>query len=444
MKYVGSFRIYHEEMKYSDGVFCYSPDGTLFMSKGFMLGEFMPPEPVHVIGQDDAPLATIVQEPFDIRSKLPDNFPITRFRITGMVFSDGKLVVNYTDWYAAGGKQYYTTMVIHDPHDLTNCTVDWEYSMEGIARKSGCMYSIPEQHQELFGGAIASFAPKESIIGRHDLGPSCLAFSLSDLTQTEFSGNILMDYPFYDKNEDGTPRLFYDKAQYSAAATQVQSFSDKFINNIDMPNELAEHTYNTYWTAESRVVTAFIKDGRLIVITPLSGGTRKPYYNAEVPGDVSQGLGYKGKIEKWIYDHDVGKYIANAGDKGYGPAIADDTYTSVLTFELSDLHKVRKGELSAHEVRPVSQSLHKQPVAETLRDGIHAVPRHGAYHNDLLTLSYEDEALIGSYGQVPLFNVFEFESVADAKPGAARTITVEVDESTYHALSGKKLKLSVE
>ena len=446
LNYKGSFRVKHKLTNYSDGVFCYSPNGTLFLAKGFHIGEFMPPEPVQVDSAADAPECTLVQEPFSIENKLGESFPIGRFRITGMVFVGESLVVNYTDWYAAGGNQYYTTMVIHNPYDLPNCTIDWQYSMEGIARKSGYMYNVPDEHSDLFGGEIASFAPKESIISRHDLGPSCLGFSLEDLTQTEFSGTVLMDYPFFGKDENGSPRLFYDKSQYSLEATSTPSFSDKYINNVDMPNEIAEHTYNTYWTANSRVAAAFIEDDYLIVVTPMVGGTRKPYYDAELPEAITQGLGYKGAIPKYVYDNAIGEYVANESDRGYGPAIADDCYTSVFTFELSELQNVRDGLIEPHEVRPIKQELHKQPVANTLRDGIHAVPRHGAYRDGLITLSYDNEVRVGNYDQTPLFNVFSLSDSEDSQVEVIKdsyTLEIEVSKEIHDMLAGKKLKINV-
>lgn len=391
LQWQGSFTV---PLTYGQGIIAISEDGqSIFVSKDEIIGQYsIPPlgKPDNVV---DLPVGNEIQPAVNILGDNYERFDPQlaqnhRFRTTGMLHKDGKLIINYCDFYDASNSAPATTLIVEDASNLATSPITGGFNINGTGRPAGALVRLQTEHQALFGGSILSFAPKESIGGRHQAGPGCVAFDTPDIT---FGSPALMEYPF--DPVDNQLAMYYDKSVWDEFT--FASEGDK-RNAIWMNDKMikADGTETlSYWTRTSKAIAGYVipNSNTLLVAACAQGTKRAPYYTVQNPPAPTQGLVYKDY--EWVYD---GTQYNLSADKSGGnrQAIQDDCQTNLFLFSLSDLQKVKDGLLNPWDVRHYHLQEFKGEIPNTQRNGIHALAQGGQYDpvTDTLYITYCQEA----------------------------------------------------
>ena len=287
------------------------------------------------------------------------------FRITGMSLVEGQLLINYINWYDAGGNETDTSVRLMMPDSLAESDMFGPYQLEGKAHAAGWISEIPVEWQAELGGTHITGHAHGSIRSRLSVGPSAFVWSpaSSILAQTEGSveTQVALDFPLSN--------ILYDKTHYNEADFNLSAV----LANEDGHNDL--------WTAISGASYGFIIPGT------------DSYLTVGFSGGNESGVGYK-------ITQDNGHLCG-----GYCTYAADDNYNYYWLWRVSDLVKVRNGELEPYEIRPYDYGKLDTPPSTARVFG-------GAYDEvtQTLYLALKNGDTVSTYSRPPLFLVYQVGS----------------------------------
>lgn len=313
LQYKGAFRIPADEfggssMNYSEGPIAYNAvNHSLFVighSHQQAIAEFAIPEPVISDNLLDLNMAGEPLQAFvEVLNQTPDGNPQLLDRIGGMYHhvdeTSQTLIVNAYEYYDAPADNTLTTLLLDDPNDLANSTLQGYYNFEGGAgHTSGWISKIPLEWQGAVGSAyITGQSSGIPIIARTSVGPSAFSFSMDQLLNT-------------------------------AGLIETQTLLDFSLTN-GLNNDLFnESGTNDVWTHLSRVVFGFIVPGT------------HTYATFGYSGGHGSGVCYK-------CTQDNGNECG-----GYCTPDASDIYQYYWLWDMNDLMKVKSGQLESYDVLP--------------------------------------------------------------------------------------------
>jgi len=459
LDYIGAF---HGTGAFSStGVFCISEDGNSFFTfKGFSFIEVeMPNSLARESGYRDTEACAEIQnsgellfdnggQPYTYTNRI--NLGISGyFRPVGMLHKNGKLIVNYLNWYDATGTTNVTTFVFRDANDLANCVIDGPFGMDGQTRQAGCLNHTPPNLVNFFGGDILSGAPSESIVSRSDYGPSVRAFNFSELLEQnvspenyiQFGGQSYIRYEF--DNVSGTRaqeyKGFIDRVDYAEFLNQPSVCYASSSNNAPLQKADGSFTNTNFFNQTSRLVGSFVipNSKTLCSIVALRGSTAEPYYTeaSVLPTGVTNGIGYK--VQTWFYNYETNQYQLTTSDSpGGAQYILDDAVHRFYLFDLSDLQDVKDGNLEPWEVQPYYYEDFKCALQfdKTNTVATHLIPRHAQfdYNTNILYFAYQSAGGVGAFDYsaaitaIDLNGLADRSSITDGTAPANRSPTLQV------------------
>ncbi len=361
---------------YSPGVIAYNPENeslyTVSHDYHQGIGEFAIPTVVAGTNVADYATATLLQ---NFRGFHTDGQPPTgidsNFRVTGMALVDNKLVVNYINWYDGAGSETDTSVVFQDPTNLADSAIVGPFQLGGAAHAAGWFTPIPTEWQAELGGDFIAGHAHGSINSRLSIGPPAHVLTASDLTSAA-SGGPVATTPVLDFNISNP---LYDKNMYDSSTTTFKAI----LYNHDLRNRL--------WTEISGAAYGFIVPGT---------GT---YMTLGFAGGFHSGIGYK--------------ITQNNGNLCGGPCSydANDNYNHYWLWKVSDLVKVKRGEMVASEVRPYEYG--KLDTVNNL-----ARLKGAAYdaQNQRLFVSLQAGDTLQQYNKSPLILVYSLDPTVVAPP----------------------------
>lgn len=324
LSYIGAFRISpasfgDSNANFSSAIIAYNPKRHSLFMVGHDHHQAIAEWPIPELSQSetlsDLP---IVKKPLQSYSrvfpKLSSN-PDKLDRITGLLYLDGKLVVNAYEYYDAPANNVDTTLVLEDADDLAGSAVRGPFRMDGRARASGWLSYVPEAWRASLGGNVLSgFGNGRPINGRLSIGPSAYVLQSSALLAATGAGDPI-------------------------TAKAMQSYSLANPLHPDMNNRSGE---NELWTELSAPTVGVVVSGtRTYMVLGRSGG------------HVS-GIGYK-------LTRDNGSQCG--GFCAFDPA---DYANYFWLFDLRDWLAVQQGVIAAHEVRPYAYGAMELPFQTRL------------------------------------------------------------------------------
>jgi len=361
--YLGAFRLSSDDFgasstNYAIGTLAYNPQHHSLYIAGHdydrAVAEFAVPEPGLADSVDALP---VVETPLQVFSNIldasPNGNPEGIDRITGLVWVDGRLLVNAETWYDAEGDNSDTTLVVRDADDLAG-SIDGYFELDGAARAAGYMAAVPDDWQARLGGAyLTGWSSVYSIVSRYSVGPALWIFDPADI----------LDAPA--------------GAQGPVDASAWMDFSYAAGHYLD-PDALDAHEgdASALWNFLSKGVYGFIVPGtRTFAVFGSSGG-------------VDSGIGYK-------ITQDDGNLCG-----GYCSYSAADNYNYYWFFDLDEI-------LSADEVyspRPYAYDRWAVPFDD---DGAHRIIGATFDPDQLrLYLALAGAGQVGDYDYTPLIVVF--------------------------------------
>lgn len=286
------------------------------------------------------------------------------FRVTGLEVIDNGLMVNYIDWYDAGGKETDTTIFFNNASDLANTSIKGPFQLNGAAHSAGWISKVPLAWQELLEGThISGSQPNASIISRRSVGPSAFVFTPQTSILQQESGEVvatgLLDFPL--------SKLLYDKSLYSG-----KIYPDNILRNADGKNQL--------WTFLSGAGYGFIIPGTSTYMTIGRSGGHKT------------GVGYKIK-------QDDGRLCG-----GYCAFSATDYSSYYWLWDVNQLLKVKSGLIKPYDVRPYGYGEFPTPFKDK-----RAMVSGGAYDEEkgMLYLSLPGADKLNKYLRPPVILVYK-------------------------------------
>lgn len=381
-EFEGGFRItsskYGEgraSTNYSRGIFTYNPDNhsiyVIGSPKEEQIAEFSIPELVKSTNIEDYNQAANPLQDFTLiqGTDRVDTGIDKYFKVTGLEYIEGKLLVNYVKWYDGNGNETDTTLYYEDANNLSTSKMFGPFQLDGKARAAGWLSEVPQEWQDLLGGShIAGGQSGTSIISRLSVGPSAFMINPTETIFGREGGAIptsgLMDYPLSN--------MLYDKEVYGASYGSPQSI---------LYNESGE---NDLWTTLSGAGYGFIIPGT------------RTYMTFGKSGGVESGVGYKIRQED-----------------GYlcpGPCSYDsqDNYPFFWLWDVEDLLKVKYGMMEAHDVRPYSHGKFPMPAGLDIRS-----LNGGAFDPTTSTLymSSPKADKLKQYAETPVFFAFKYRAM---------------------------------
>jgi len=377
LKYEGGFRLPSDQFgdselsthSYSSGAFTFNPaNNSLFTTSHERqggIGEFAIPSVVKSNDPNEFSTATMLQNfrTFHQAGAAPTGID-DYFQVTGLAVVNNKLVVNFMDWYDAGGLETDTSAVFQNPDNLRDSDVIGPFQIEGAARTSGWLTPIPDIWQDALGGDYIAGHAHGSILSRLSVGPPAYSLNVGDLTNATEGGpiasNELVNFdlvnPLYD--------------------TSVYNLETDSLNYI-MYNDSLE---NTLYTQVSGAAHGFI--------VPNTG----TYMTLGFAGGFESRIGYKN--------------TQTDGNVCDGPCSFDpeDNYNFYWLWKVSDLMKVKRGLMLPKDVRP-----YEHGKLDTL--GSRAQIRGAAYDyaNKRLYVSLHKGDTTATYSRPPLILVYSLE-----------------------------------
>lgn len=354
---------------YSPGPIAYNPTNrslfTVSHSYEQGIGEFLIPDIVQSPDINDFNTASVLQNfrPFHQAGQPPtgiDNF----FLITGLTLVNNKLLANYINWYDAAGTETDTSVVFQNPEDLANTDIVGPFQLAGAAHAAGWLSEIPAEWQAALGGDSIAGHAHGSIVSRLAVGPPAHVLNVSDFTDAT-TGSAIATTPVLDFN---LAKPLYDTTLYDLAVTSY----DDIAYNRDGNNRL--------WTR--------ITGASYGVIVP----NTNTYLTVGFAGGFNSGLGYK--------------ITQTNGNVCGGPCSYDpeDIYNHYWLWKVSDMVKVKNGELEASDLRP-----YEYGVLDTL--GLTARIKGASYDsaNQRLFISLANGDPIPTYARPPLVLVYSID-----------------------------------
>jgi len=391
MVYKGAFYIpgdTHGESNsnYTSGIIEYNCENNSLFLAGFNLhgaiGEFAIPEIVNSSDLTELNTATNLQNFRRILNLTPDGNPQGIDRISGMKLIDGKLVVNAIEYYDAAATNTNTTLVIENPSDIANSSINGYYSLEGAAHAGDWISPIPDEWQELLGGTyLSGSSNKWAINSRCTMGISAFIFDF--IQESIIPTTALLDFnlsnPLYADYDT------YASANYNLIERNGETFPGHTFEDADAIVGL-----NDLWTEESQVSYGFIIPGT------------RTYLTIGASGGHNSGIGYKA--------------TQNNGNECGGPCAydADDYYNYYWLWDVNDLLAVKNNTLMPYEVRPYEYGIFNAPFQTDLllnQSEFHPIVG-GSYDPETkkLFLTIYDGGSTGTYERAPLIAVYQISN----------------------------------
>lgn len=378
LKYQGGFRLSSSKYGETDNArLSYSPGTIAFNSENnslYVVGhsyeqgiaEFKIPNVVNSLDMNDFEVGDTVLQNFSnfYETERVDTGIDNFFRITGMEKIGSKLVVNYINWYDANGTETDTSIVYENADDLANSDIYGPFQIEGAAHASGWLTEIPDYFQDALGGTYLGGWASGSINSRLSIGPSGFVMTPEENLLLSTVGGTVASTPVLDFNLDN---MLYDIDNNPDGVENTQDV----LYNVELNNDL--------WTISSRASYGFIvPDSDTYITVGYSAGHES-------------GLGYK-------ITQDDGTLCGGACSVN-----AADKYSYFWMWKISDLIKVKSGELLPHEVRPYEYGKLDLPSNAELTGG--------AFDKDnmRLYLSLAQGDTVELYSRPPIFFVYDIE-----------------------------------
>ncbi len=388
-KYQGGFRMSGKNfgdtnranMNYSNSILTYNAQNhSLFLiahPHEEQVGEFFIPE---LDTSPDIINFKIMDKPVQNFTKFYDTDRVNtgidaRFKATGLELIDGKLIINYVNWYDGSGKEIDTSVVFQDANNLANGAITGPYQLNGAAHAAGWLSEVPLEWQALLGGThISGGQSGTSINSRLSVGPSAFAINPADTYFKKESGEIdstrLLDFPL--KN------LLYNKELYGPGPiTDVNAITYN------------ENGKNDLWTIVSGAGYGFIAPNSSTYVTLGKSGGHE------------SGLGYKAT--------QIDGHLCS-GPCAYDPA---DYYSYFWLWDVNDLLKVKSGELNSYDVRPYDYGKFDVPInvgASFVNGGSFDAASNTLY------MSIPNADKLARYSSLPVFVAYKYEQVIYEKP----------------------------
>ncbi|GLR70930.1 hypothetical protein [Agaribacter marinus] len=289
------------------------------------------------------------------------------FRVTGIGTYKEGLIVNYINWYDAGGTETDTTVFIEDRTQLAQSEIQGPYQLDGAAHSSGWITEVPNEWQDKFNAShIFGNHAYSSIISRSSVGPSFFAVDLKtspfiSATSGRIHTKALLDFPL---------KHLLRKPHY-----KINNNRDAILYNEDGKNDL--------WTFVSGAAYGFIVPGTRTYLT------------------IGKSGGHESKIGYKIKRTD--------GSKCGGMCVKDreDAYAYYWAWDVNDLLEVKNEERLPHQIQPYEYG--KWPIPKSL--GVTEIS-YGYFDNEenKLYLSVKDGDNIAKYSRSPIFLVYNYKS----------------------------------
>lgn len=329
LEYKGAFRLPAQtfgisNMNYAQGPIAYNYlDHSIYIvghSHQQAIAEFAVPELVNSnnivdLNMSEAPLQTFTQVLDNTSGGNSENLD----RIGGMYLDEQngveKLIVNAFEYYDAPADNTNSTLIIENPNDLANSTINGYYNFEGGAgHTSGWISPVPlEWKTAMESDFITGQSSGWPIIARLSVGPSAFGFDMDDL---------------FSAADEVTTKTFLD-------------FNLVHPLNDDLDNSTGN---NDVWTHLSRATYGFIAPGT------------RTYFTLGHSGGHESGVCYK--------------CTQNDGNLcgGYCAPDETDVYQYYWLWDMNDLMDVKSGVMAPHDVRPYQYGEFETPFQTDLKE----------------------------------------------------------------------------
>ena len=214
--------------------------------------------------------------------------------------------------------------MFQNPKNLAESEIIGPFQLDGAAHAAGWLTPIPREWQSELGGDYIAGHAHGSIASRLSIGPPAHVLDVADVTDAN-TGAAVPTLPVIDFSLSNP---LYDTSIYDFPATTSYS---AIAYNEDGRNRL--------WTQISGASYGFIVPGT---------GT---YMTLGYAGGFNSGLGYK-----------ITQTDGNVcgGPCSYDP---DDNYNHYWLWKVSDMIKVKNGDLLASDVRPYEYGILDTPIS---------------------------------------------------------------------------------
>ncbi len=375
-EYQGGFRspdttgaiTHYDTLSYSPGVIAYNPvNHSIFVPTHAgtqAIVEFAIPEIVNSRETADFKISEVIIQNSGVfhQSDRVDTGINDRFLITGLALMEGKLVVNYMDWYDTTDEKD-TTVIFQDADNLASGEVTGPLQINGAMHAAGWITPIPKLSQDRLGGLYLSGFSSGAILSRLSVGPSAFIYKdaasiLNAESGTTIENVGLLDFP-YPGGE------LYNKSLYGENPISI----DDILYNNDLKNDL--------WTRTSSATHGFIvPDSNTYVTLGHSSGHEF-------------GLAYKA--------------LQDDGTQCGGPCsyVASDKYNYYWLWNINDLVKVKQGLLQPHDLRPYEYGKLNTPSNAELKGASYDA------NSGLLYVSLKNADTTTKYARPPLIYVYK-------------------------------------
>lgn len=250
---------------------------------------------------EELPMAGPVLQGFSkVLNRADQGNPESIDTITGLQFIEETLVVNGATYYNASGSNSDTTLIIRNPKDISNSTINGFYELEGATHAAGWMTPIPETLREKFNADyIFGFASNLPINTRNSIGPSAFAVD----------SNSLLTAP-------------------NGATIPTTTLLDFSTTNPLHPDAYNETGQNKLWTEVSKAYVGFIVPGT------------ETYAVFGSSAGHEYGIGYK-------IEQDTGNVCGGPCAK-----VAGDRYNFYWLWDINDMIAVKNGQLPPYALKP--------------------------------------------------------------------------------------------
>ncbi|MFO6423020.1 hypothetical protein [Motilimonas sp. KMU-193] len=377
MQYLGGFRLSsgkfgdsaYPNLNYSPAAIAFNPNNQSLFVVGHDyeqgIAEFAIPEVVNSRDPADFNVGDQALQnfaPFHNTDRVDtgiDNW----FRVNGMYLLDGQLIVNYMNWYDAGGGETDTSVRFVDASDLANSEMHGPYQLDGAAHVAGWITDVPENWQADFGGTHISGHAHGSIHSRLSTGPSGFIWSPRQTMLQQTNGPVateaVLDFPHR------RAQMLYDKTIYGDMSISVQDI----LYNEDRQNQL--------WTALSEAAFGVIIPGTNTYLTIGNSGGHE------------SGIGYKATQDN--------------GNLCGGPCslAAADNYSYYWLWRVTDMLKVKNGEMEPWDMRPYDYGKLDSIGLINLKGGAYDAETGKLY------VAFKNADTLNNYARPPLFLVYQ-------------------------------------
>jgi len=328
-RYMGAFRLPSRkygssDLNFSEGPIALNPDRkSLFIvghSHQQAIAEFAIPALVASAVLTELNMAADPIQSFaPILNRASGGNPEGNNRVGGMLYVSGpggpELLVNAYEYYDAPGDNRLSMLVVRNANNLAKSDVDGYFEVQGRpGHTAGWMSPIPGPWRSVLGGDfLLGNSSGIPIISRTSVGPSAFVFNPLDVV---------------GKKSVPTP----------IATTRLLDFSLAHRLHEDLSNKSRQ---NDLWNHLSRAVYG--------IIVP---GTRT-YATFGHSGGNESGVGYK-------IVQDNGRRTG-----GYSSFAVKDNYHYYWLWDVTDLARVKAGEMKPHDVRPYEHGVFRTPFASS-------------------------------------------------------------------------------